>query len=171
VPGDADQYDPPLHAGASLSQAWRHSLVFSTEHMQGAVWLERSCARAGLDYVDPWSSRKVAEFALAIPQQLLSLPGTADKRLVRNAMKGIVPDQFLAVASKTLPSPLYRVWLYDRAAPVVRWLLTKSRLDALGLIDADVALKAYEAALAGGAEPVTLWDTLAAEMWLRAYFK
>lgn len=53
----------------------------------------------------------------------------------------------------------------------MRGLLTNSKLDALGLIDAEVALEAYETAVAGGSQPVTLWDTLCAEMWLRAYWQ
>jgi asparagine synthase (glutamine-hydrolysing) len=149
----------------------RRRLILEPVHMRGVMWTERTHARFGLGFADPWSDRRIAEFVVAIPPQIINRPGRNDKQLARAAMRGTLPEAFLTNARKTLPTPLYKRGLFERGADTVRALLTDARMDAMGIIDSRRALEQYEAARAGRPEAFPIWWTLTVEMWLRAHWE
>jgi asparagine synthase (glutamine-hydrolysing) len=59
----------------------RYRSIGAPLHMRGVVWSERSYARYGLGFADPWSDRRLAEFAMTVPQQVLTRPGRTEKRV------------------------------------------------------------------------------------------
>ena len=145
-------------------------MVFTPLHMRGMTWSERTYARFGQAFADPWSDVRLATFVLAIPQQVINRPGDLDKRLVRGAMRDLMPPEVLAASGKVLPSPLYRRALRGPAVPIVTDLLTGMHLAECGLVDED-ALRAHFADVrAGGRDHPSLWWCLAAEMWLRRFW-
>lgn len=149
----------------------RYRLVFLPMHMRGMVWSERTNALFGLGFIDAWSDRRLVEYVLAIPQAVLDRPRRLDKRLAREALRGIMPEPLRQGAAKIVPSPLYRRALRQDAVATIRGLLRDMEAERRGYLDGD-ALRSHYAAVVGGAnDHPTLWWALTLEMWLRRYWR
>lgn len=148
----------------------RRRLILQPLHMRGMIWTNRTHAVHGLEFADPWSDRRLAEFVVAIPPQIINRPDRNDKVFVKKATVGILPETFLATASKTLPTPLYERGLFERGTATVAELFRDSQAAARGYIDEASALAAYDRVRWGGAEPFPIWRTICVEMWLRAHW-
>ena len=153
-------------------RAWsiRRDLVFARGQMNGMVWSERTCARAGLTFADPWSDRRIASFVLAVPPQVLNRPGRNDKRIVREAMRGIMPEPVRQASAKILPTPLFEHAMQQGAVQTVQELITGSQLASRGYVDEAVLQSAYADVRRGVRDASDLWSTLTVEMWLRRYW-
>jgi asparagine synthase (glutamine-hydrolysing) len=164
------QQSEPQPNVAGFARRQRYQLVFTFMHMQSVVWSERSQAHFGLGFADPWSDRRIASFVLAVPQQVLNRPEEINKRLVRQAMRGIMPEAVRQAADKILPSPLYERALKEQARETVLDLITDAQASACGYIDAPALRRHYEAICRGAAEHPGFWCALTLEMWLRQYW-
>jgi len=80
--------------------------------MEVATGFERLCSRRGMEFADPWSDRRLAEFVMAIPQRVTCKRGK-NKHLVYQGMKGIMPEAARQAAGKTDPYPLFDRALKD----------------------------------------------------------
>ena len=145
----------------------RYEWLFMPMHLRWAVSHERRAASFGLDAVDAWSDRRIAEFCVAIPQQVIQQPGSIDKTLARQALVGVAPAAFLRTADKIVPGPLYVRTLRTSAVPVVRELLTDSRAEQAGWLRAAPLWENYERFVAGGPLAAEFWWALSLEWWLR----
>jgi len=129
--------------------------------------MNRTAAAHGLTYADVWSDRRLAEFAVSIPQPLLDFSGSVDKRFVRTALRHIIPDSFLQQAKKTRPDEVYRQAIITDGAPLIMDLLKNSIAHASGYIDAKVLRDSY-ALIQESGEPVNeFWWAVSLELWLR----
>ena len=156
---------PP--GGLSYARRQRYLAVFSPFHMHTAEWQWRTHVHYGLTHADPWSDRRLVEFALAIPQWVLNRP-SQHKGLVRRAMAGIMPEPARRAARKVSPEPLLDEALRERERRTVEGLVTDPRAALLGLVNSDALKVAFEGYLEGAAEPL-LWHTLSLEWWLRRF--
>ena len=145
----------------------RYQWVFMPMHLRWATSHERRAARFGIEAVDAWSDRRIAEFCIAVPQQVLDSTCTLDKRLVREAMRGLMPEAFRLTARKIVPTPVFVEALRGVAVPHVRHLLTESRAEAAGWVDAASLRGHFERFLTGGPLARELWWALSLEWWLR----
>jgi asparagine synthase (glutamine-hydrolysing) len=122
-----------------------------------------------LDVRHPMLYRPLVEFALRLPQELRARPH-AHRWVLRQAMKGILPDEVRARVGKPSTSD-YLAWSLrsdrEQLAPLVRDPL----LADLGLVEPAKLQAAFHAALHGttGGDALCgpLLNTLALEMWLR----
>jgi asparagine synthase (glutamine-hydrolysing) len=146
----------------------RYELIFTPMHLRGMVWSERSWARYGLGFADPWSDRRLAEFALAVPQWRIQRVGEF-KRVARLAMRGIMPEQVRRSTAKISPAPLYHRALKEQARGTVLELLTGSRAAARGYTDEGMLRDYYKRFVRGGGEIPEFWWALTLEMWLRQH--
>ena len=152
-----------------LSRLTRYRNVFMDMYMRGMVWSDRTNARFGIGFADPWSDLRLARFVLAIPQHVLNRPGE-HKRLIREAMRGIMPEQAREGAAKISPEPLYVSAITSKARKTVRSLIRGSRAAARGFLDEDRLLEHYEGMCGGARDHPCFWWALTLEMWLRAYW-
>jgi asparagine synthase (glutamine-hydrolysing) len=163
------QADPsPLHL-SGLARRQRHAVIFVPMHLRGMVWSERTQARFGLGFADAWSDRRLAQFAVAVPQRALNRTGE-DKRLVRSAMAGIMPEEVRLAVRKIVPQPLYIKALTETAKTTVSNLLLRSRSDRLGYVDETELRKHHETIRETGRDHAGFWWALTLEMWLRQYW-
>jgi len=168
----AEVHDAVAPAGLEgVARRMRYDLVFVPMHMRGMVWSERTNAAFGLGFVDPWSDRRLAEFVVALPQAALDHPGELRKRLVREAMRGVMPEALRQGAAKIVPSPLFQRTLRETGVGVVRDLLTDMEAERRGYLDGGALRAHYEGVVAGGRDHPTLWWALTLEMWLRRYWR
>ena len=169
-PGTAHDAEPP-DALRGYTRRERYRLLLVPMHMRGVVWSERTNAAFGLGFVDPWSDRRLAEFVLAVPQAVLNRPGELGQRLVRAAMRGIMPEELRRTAAKIVPQPLFDRALRHDAVDTIRDLLADMEADRRGYLDGKALRAHYEDVVAGGRAHVTLWCAITLEMWLRRYWR
>jgi len=164
--------DAPAAVGSAPDRTWavRRALVFSPMLMRGVVWSERTNARFGLGFADPWSDRRLASFVLAIPQQVIDRPGSSQKRLVREAMRGIMPEEVRRASAKILPTPLFQRAMRHEAVDTILGLIADAQVVERGYVDGAALQAAYAEVRAGTRDGSDLWPVLALEMWLRRYW-
>jgi asparagine synthase (glutamine-hydrolysing) len=113
----------------------------------------------------PLLDRRIAEFALSAPPEFL-IAGDTTKRILRDAVRDLVPADVLARREKVGFEPPQARWL---AAPALRRRAEDVLLDpgASPLLDR----AALEADVRAGAwrDPTALWRALNLELWLREW--
>jgi asparagine synthase (glutamine-hydrolysing) len=160
---------PRAPAGFGPSRGLRHDWIFAQLHIRGMAWSERSYAQQGLVFADPFSDRRLVEFALAVPQAAITTPGNIGKPLMRAAMQGILPPHALRDAKKVIPRPLYDRGLLDEGAATVRHLLEEMEIARRGWVNEREARAQFERSLHGAALPAAFWPMLVTEWWVRLY--
>ncbi|HVM21496.1 MAG TPA: asparagine synthase-related protein, partial [Egibacteraceae bacterium] len=157
---------PPVTGSRGL----RYGLVFTGMHMRGAVWSNRTYARFGLVFADPFSDRRLTELVMAMPQAVITRPGDGEKRLARSALTSLVPERGRQALGKRLPRPLYDKGLLQSETVTVQQLLTNMRSETAGLVSGGQLRRHYTAALGGAPLRPEFWRALTTEMWLRDHF-
>jgi asparagine synthase (glutamine-hydrolysing) len=149
----------------------RHTLILNPMLERDTEAIEFRFARAGLRYVDPWGDRRLAELMLRVPPFHVN-PGGEPKWLLREAVRGLIPEDARVAARKRSPQAFYVRGLLEWARPTVLSLIDGSHAAALGYVDAQVLRDAY-LSLPGRLERTTgrewgfLWRYLELESWLR----
>jgi len=115
----------------------------------------------------PFLDRRVAEFALSVDPQLLYAGGET-KAVLREALRGVVPDPVLERREKVGFEPPQDRWLAD---PVLFARARERLLDRDARTAALVDRRALEADAAAGRwrDPAGLWRALNLELWLEAF--
>jgi len=148
----------------------RYRRVFDSFNGRVATWLERNCARFGLEALDPWGDRRVAEFVLAVPQRAIHRPGVY-KWLTRQAAQGLMPEEVRTTARKVFPLPFYQRAITEQARAAVEDLLRTPELDRRGYVDSRALWDYYQAASQQGfVDSGPFYNLLTLEMWLRQYW-
>jgi len=151
------------------ARAARYQRIFARVGMLDPVPFARDCQRFGLELRNPWSDRRLASFVLAVPQWVVQRP-SEPKRIVRRAMRGIMPDAALRGASKIEPAALFERGFSERARETALDLLTNGQLAARGFVDEAALRSNYEAVHRGDGRGHDPWWALTMEMWLRRYW-
>ncbi len=147
----------------------RYQAIFDPLRMRLMVWMERVHAGWGTGFADPWSDRRLARFALAIPHEVINRPREY-KYLAREAMQGIMPQAALKKVGKILPTAYFLSAMRNQSRTTVLELIENSAAHDFGFIDKTILRKHYEEVLAGGSEPHGFWCALCTEMWLRRFW-
>jgi asparagine synthase (glutamine-hydrolysing) len=116
----------------------------------------------------PFLDHVLVEFAATLPDAM-KLSGATTKRILREAMRGEIPDTILNRAKMGFPVPVSH-WTRGRWNRVVADVLLDRRTEERGLIDK----RAVEALLAQHASGRTdggdrLWALLNLELWYRTF--
>ena len=151
------------------AQRARFRHVFSPLVEHGLEFSERNAATFGLGFADPWSDRRIAEFALSCPQHVLDRAVDA-KRLARRALLGVMPTDAINAARKVSPGPWYADTLRGAAYATVVELITGSRCAEFGFIDETRLRDRFELFVRGETPVFDLWSTISLEVWLRRYW-
>lgn len=159
---------PPLDI-KGLSRRRRHMEIFRSDHAKGLLWGDRLRSRFGMYEADPFTDRRVLSFVLSVPPSILNHRGER-KRLLRQAMRGVMPEEVRRTAAKFLPGPLFYEGVRDRAVDTVRELINGSRAGALGYIDERALAEEYESFVRSEHRNTTFYFALMLEMWLRRYW-
>jgi asparagine synthase (glutamine-hydrolysing) len=147
----------------------RYGAVFSPVSTQDLVGWERNNARFGLGDADPFSDRRVVSFALAVPQRMLNRAGET-KNLVRQSMRGIMPEEVRRAAGKTSPIPLLEAAIKERTRETVLSLAKDSKAEAHGYIDGRKFADELDTYMRGEHNRLYFMFTLHLEMWLRQFW-
>jgi asparagine synthase (glutamine-hydrolysing) len=167
-PGTGDPREVEALAGLrGQARKSRYRAITMPFQMQVMTWSERSWARHGLEFADPWSDVRLARFALSVPQRVLNRVGE-DKRLVRRAMDGLVPDDALRRMGKVSPAPLLYRALRQEEVATMEDLLTDMEAARRGWLREEALRAHYREIREGDDMHPHFWSAVNLEMWLRA---
>lgn len=156
--------------GFDAARAQRFEWIFTQLHVRGMAWSERTYARYGLAFADPFSDRRLVDLALALPPVVINRPGDLTKPLMRAAMRGVMPENARRRARKVIPRPLYEQGLRDARA-TIHDLTAKPLIAAHGWVDAERWRSHFETWLSGRGElRGEWWWALGVEIWLRRHW-
>ena len=112
----------------------------------------------------PLLSRSLMEFAFSLPGSM-KMPGLQPKRLLRDAMRDILPASTLAMGKKGFNAPLPR-WLTGPFRPLVREYLSRDVLRRQGFLQFDQVDKLVNRHMDGVAEHGReIWTLLMFTLW------
>jgi asparagine synthase (glutamine-hydrolysing) len=157
-----DSTAPPAW-NSDLVRQQRYQAVTMPWHMQVAASVERHAALHGLIPADPWSDRRVLEFALSVPPHVLCRTGT-NKWLIRRAMEGIMPPEVLGSAQKVNPSPLHVHALKAHLSSLFATVFSNPDLEEY--VDASTLQAHYDAFREGGELDRRFWFTATLALWM-----
>ena len=163
---------PECHI-ADDAQRRRFQLIFSAMSARSIEVLERHHARHGIDHVDPWSDRRLAEYVVSIPQHVVHRFGDV-KRIVRGALGPILPEHHRRQIDNTVKpdaTALFDRGLLDRSRVAMEGLIQDSVAAELGFVDKSVLWDDYQGLLAGRPDHYDIWWFVTMEMWLQTHWK
>ncbi|MBA2683231.1 MAG: hypothetical protein H0U66_01895 [Gemmatimonadaceae bacterium] len=128
----------------------------------------------GVEIRSPLYDRRIIEFALTRPREERS-QGTETKRLLRAAMRGLLPDSILAPRAKRTGETggYFTRSMRQQLLAMVDTVFEDSQLARVGVIDA-LAYRQSVVEYSKGVQSnfaVGLYFTLQAELWLRSHSK
>ena len=116
----------------------------------------------------PFLDHKLVEYAAALPDEW-KLQGWTTKRVLREAMKGLLPESILSRPKMGFPVP-FAGWTRGAWNGVVREVLLDRRSRERGLIDpmaVDRLLRDHRTGRTDGGD--RLWTLLNLELWHRTF--
>ena len=162
--------DVPVPAGGADGSPIRRELMRQAFHTSLPMLLryaDRDSMAHSREVRLPLLDRRIAEFAFSAPPEYLVEAGQT-KRILRDAVRDLVPDEILARRDKVDFQPPQARWL---AEPRARALVASVLLDPAGRASGRYDADAVEADLRAGGwrDPDGLWRVLNVELWLRAF--
>ena len=153
---------PSLPPRGPLGRAAAEALA-SARAVSG--FMERGALDDGVERRHPFLHRPLVELALGLPPELLMRGGVA-KRVVREAMRGILPEEVRTRTGHLGPGARMD-WSLTREAALLERLLRRPVSAELGWVDAGRLRAAVERVRAGAStERSAVYTALALETWL-----
>jgi asparagine synthase (glutamine-hydrolysing) len=166
----AVRVEAPVPAGGENASPVRRELLRQAFHTSLPLLLryaDRDSMAHSREVRLPLLDRRIAELALSCPPEYLVGAGQT-KRILRDAVRDLVPPEILARRDKVAFEPPQVQWLTAPGALALAGdvLLDPSSRDS-GRYDAD----AVETDLRAGSwrDPIGLWRVLNVELWLRTF--
>jgi asparagine synthetase B (glutamine-hydrolysing) len=134
-------------------------------------YLRHRAALAGLDARLPLMDLDLVEASLLVPPDY-DFDRRFDRPLIRQAMKGTVPDELRLSPSKSNLAPYYHQGVVERDLPFVRRLLSAPDAEILRYVDAAFVRRLMERPPQVGDRGwlswlAPVWALVTAETWLR----
>ena len=155
------------HPDASMLQrllytdlkTYLHELLMKQDQMSMAASIESRV---------PFLDHKLVEFSTALPDRM-KLRGWTTKYVLREAMKGLLPEPILNRSKMGFPTPLGR-WFRGEFRPMLDEFILGERTLARGLFQPDFLQRLVQEHAAGSADHTErLWTLVNFEMWQRQF--
>ena len=129
------------------------------------LYTDKMGMAAGVEVRVPLIDREIVDFAVALPDSYKQR-GAEGKYILRQAIKGLVPDSVLTRSKTGFGVPLRR-WLSNDLVTLVDQVLSHERLVRRGLFDPAQVRQLIESDRAGsGANAYLVYALLSLEVWL-----
>ena len=115
----------------------------------------------------PFLDHELMDFAARMPDSL-KLSGSTSKVVLREAMKGLLPDEIISRSKMGFPVPVGK-WLRGEAKQLVDEFILSERAMSRGIFDADVVREVVTRHNLGENHDERLWALLNFEMWQRRF--
>jgi asparagine synthase (glutamine-hydrolysing) len=140
-------------------KTYLHELLMKQDQMSMAASVESRV---------PFLDHKLVEFTSSLPEKL-KLHRSTTKYVLRQSMKGVLPDQILTRPKMGFPVPI-GTWFRGAYAKVLDEYVLSSRAQDRGIFNRDYARKLVGQHQRGEANhSERLWALVNLEMWLRRF--
>ncbi len=140
-------------------KTYLHELLMKQDQMSMAASIESRV---------PFLDHRLVEFSTALPDRL-KLHGWTTKYVLREAMKGLLPEPIIRRRKKGFPVPLER-WFRGEFRPLLNEFVVGERTFARGLFRPDFLKRLVQEHVAGAANHTErLWTLVNFEMWQRQF--
>ena len=135
---------------------------------RACAWHSRAGSLFGVEVRHPFLDRRLADFVLSIPPEVL-FRGGERKVLLRGAMRGLLPETVRRRQDKTTFADYLDRSLQEKAKGRLTAMLQDSILAQIGVVDGDGLRQAYERYCRGEHPQMRshLWYVATMEAWLR----
>jgi asparagine synthase (glutamine-hydrolysing) len=124
----------------------------------------------GIELWEPYRDRRLVEYVLTVPADQLGLPIPGQsKRMLRKAMKGLLPDMVRLRRNKTVFWELYLFGLLDKERQTVERILHQPQIIHREFIDPDWLAAALPNGCNLSEAGFALWRCVTLELWLNRY--
>ena len=178
---------PGFRDSVTAGQAYAASLAYFERPGKGSTLLDRllyadiktylvellmkqdqMSMAASIESRVPFLDHTLVEFAARLPDEW-KLSGWTTKRVLREAMKSVLPDEILNRSKMGFPVPL-GAWMRGRWNAVVSDVLLDRRSRERGIIDPTAVAKLLEDHAAGFIDATDrIWSLLNLEIWFRTF--
>lgn len=157
-----------LYEASSLNEALLNHFEYKLEHL--LKWEDRNSMWFSLEARVPFLDYRLVERILATQRQWIIRNGDT-KYILREAMKGILPDKIQARRDKTGFDTPQDEWFRTRQwKEMINDILLSSRFRQRNIIDPDMALKKYKQHLDGKVNiSKEIWKWVHLELWFRMF--
>jgi asparagine synthase (glutamine-hydrolysing) len=157
----------------SLHQQDVHAWIQVRGGLPGYTWTDVTAAEYGLEPRHPFMDRRLVEFLVSVPPHLKFRHGY-NKRLLRRAMKGILPEKVRNRRYKTNFSSLFDANVTGADADRISDLFKSPALADMGLVDPLSLQQAWDEyrqspGRVDSDRRTALWAAMTVEQWLRQY--
>lgn len=164
--GAVDQFNRP-DASASFLDRVLYADV-KTYLVELLMKQDQMSMAASIESRVPFLDHHMVEFAATLPDQW-KLAGWTTKRILREAMKGLLPERILNRPKMGFPVPLAR-WTRTSALPMVREVLLDRRTRERGVVSGPAIERLLRDHVSGAAEAGDqIWSLLNLELWFRTF--
>src|SRR3954454_2718784 len=140
-------------------KTYLHELLMKQDQMSMAAWLESRV---------PFLDHKLVEFTSSLPERL-KLNRWTTKYVLRQSMKGVLPEQILTRPKMGFPVPI-DAWFRGPYGNVLDDYVLSSRAIERGIFNADTLrtlVNQHQRGVANHSE--RLWSLVNLEMWFRRF--
>src|SRR5215216_6875433 len=140
-------------------KTYLHELLMKQDQMSMATSLESRV---------PFLDHKLVEFTAKMPDTM-KLRGATTKYVLRESMKGILPEKILTRSKMGFPVPI-GAWFRGPFKSVIDEYVLSERALSRGIFAPDFVRKLVSLHQSGEDHAERLWSLLNFEMWLRRFF-
>lgn len=134
---------------------------------------DRDCAASGLDHADPFFDHRLIEFMFRVPGHMKIRDGIT-KRLLREAMKGLLPEETRTRIKKTGWNAPAHIWFSRTALTELQDLVESQRFRERGIYDVTKVrqlltehLEIVESGVPRENHMMFFWQLVNLELWLQ----
>jgi asparagine synthase (glutamine-hydrolysing) len=140
-------------------KTYLHELLMKQDQMSMATSVESRV---------PFLDHKLVEFTAKMPDTM-KLRGGTTKYVLRESMKGVLPEEILTRSKMGFPVPI-GAWLRGSHAVIVDEYILSDRAMSRGIFDGDFVKQLVKRHKAGENHSERLWSLINFEMWQRQFF-
>ena len=140
-------------------KTYLHELLMKQDQMSMATSVESRV---------PFLDHKLVEFTASMPDSM-KLRGGTTKFVLRESMKGVLPDRILSRSKMGFPVPIGR-WFRGPFKSVIYEYVLSDRALARGIFAPDFVRRLVSLHQAGEDHSERLWALLNFEIWMRQFF-
>jgi asparagine synthase (glutamine-hydrolysing) len=140
-------------------KTYLHELLMKQDQMSMATSVESRV---------PFLDHKLVEFTCSLPERL-KLRGGTTKYILREAMKGVLPEAILSRSKMGFPVPI-GAWFRGAYQSVVDEYVLSERVSARGIFNSDALYELARRHQNGENHDERLWSLVNFEIWQRQFF-
>src|SRR4029078_11491720 len=116
----------------------------------------------------PFLDHKLVEFTCSLPERL-KLRGGTTKFILRESMKGVLPEQILSRSKMGFPVPI-AAWFRGPYRSIIDEYVLSERARARGIFEPEVVREIVRRHQDGENHDERLWSLVNFEIWQRQFF-